>query len=39
MLNIPSVQTLKQMSDESLKGAMVKTTDKSKRNIEEAGVF
>lgn len=39
MMNIPSVQTLKQMSAESPKGAMVKATDKSKRNTEEAGVF
>lgn len=39
MMNIPSVQTLKQMNDESPKGAMVITTNKSKRNTEEAGVF
>ena len=39
MMNIPSVQTLKQMRDESPTGATVKTTDKAKVNTEEAGVF
>lgn len=39
MMNIPFIQTLKQMSDESPKGLMVETTDKIKMNKEEATYF